>query len=210
MYWKLGVWGEVIMNSDVEKIDQALRAEADELLWRKGLHPLLKKYGRVHLTGSYSLKLMAWRDLDIYLVAEEISLPDFFHLGSQIAELVTPARMQFRNERVGRTEGLPEGLYWGVYLGNEREGKWKIDIWTVNEEQFITRDEFFKGVESRLTAESRVKILEIKSGCWRKSGYRRWFTSRDIYVAVLDEGVENLAAFGQYLERVKGCRLDDA
>jgi hypothetical protein len=200
----------MIMNSDVEKFDQALRAEADELLWRKGLHPLLEKYGRVHVTGSYALKLMAWRDLDIYLVAGEISLPDFFHLGSQIALLLTPARMQFRNERVARTKGLPEGLYWGVYLDNEREGAWKIDIWAVHAEQFTRLDEFCKAIESKLTAQSRVQILEIKSECWKKPGYRRRFTSLDIYEAVLDEEVENLAAFGQYLERVKGCRLDDA
>jgi hypothetical protein len=43
---------------------------------------------------------MTWRDLDIYLVNEEILLSDFFQLGSQIAELLTPTKMHFRNERV--------------------------------------------------------------------------------------------------------------
>jgi len=65
---------------------------------------------------------MVWRDLDIYLVAEDIPVSEFFRLGWQIADLLNPTKMQFRNERVARTEGLPHGLYWGVYLGNEHEG----------------------------------------------------------------------------------------
>ena len=195
------------MGGDVDGLDQTLRAEADGLLWRKGLHALLEKYGRVHPTGSYALKLMAWRDLDIYLVAEDLSLSDFFDLGSQLAVLLTPARMHFRNERVARTEGLPKGLYWGLYLGDERAGAWKIDIWAVNPGQFTALDEFREKIEKRLTASSRLKILELKAECWMRPGYRRAFSSRDIYDAVLDEGVDDLDAFSAYLQRVKGCTL---
>ena len=128
------------MNSEFDKDDEALRAEADELLWKKGLHPLLEKYGQVHLTGSYTLKLMVWRDLDIYLATEDLPVSEFFRLGGQIADLLNSPKMHFRNERVARTEGLPHGLYWGVYLGNEREGAWKIDIWAVTSEQLTILD----------------------------------------------------------------------
>jgi hypothetical protein len=196
------------MVHEIEKLDQTLRAEADELLWGKGLHSLLGEYGQVHVTGSYALRLMAWRDLDIYLVAERILIPDFFCLGGRIAELLIPARMSFRNELTARTEGLPQGLYWGIYLGNERAGAWKIDLWAINQEQFIVLDQFCKGVERRLTDSSRLKILQIKAQCWMKPGYRRTFSSRDIYDAVLAEGVNTLDAFASYLQRVKGCTLE--
>jgi hypothetical protein len=198
---------EAKMYRNVDKLDEALRAEADRLLLGKGLHSLLEKYGQVHLTGSYALKLMVWRDLDIYLVAEELPVSEFFRLGGQIADLLSPTKMSFRNERVARTEGLPEGLYWGIYLGNERAGAWKIDLWAINPEQFIVLDEFYKEIERRLTASSRLKILQIKSQCWMKPGYRRTFSSRDIYDAVLAEGVDDLDAFDAYLQRVKGCTL---
>ncbi|HKY04777.1 MAG TPA: hypothetical protein VJQ56_07805 [Blastocatellia bacterium] len=198
------------MDSDGNKIDRALRAEADDLLWRRGLHALLEKYGRAHLTGSYALKLMTWRDLDTYLVGDEISVADFFNLGSEIAELLTPTKMHFRNEREAKSEGLPEGLYWGVYLGDEREGAWKIDIWAVNPGQFTVLDDYCNEIESKLTASTRSKILEIKSQCWMKPGYRRRYSSSDIYDAVLNEGVNNLAAFNEYLKRVRNCAIEDA
>jgi hypothetical protein len=30
--------------------------------------------------------------------------------------------MSFRNELIAKTKGLPTGLYWGIYFGNERAG----------------------------------------------------------------------------------------
>lgn len=196
------------MNPEFDNLDQALRAEADGLLWGKGLHPLLERFGQVQITGSYALKLMAWRDLDLYLVTEELRLSEFFCLGGKIADLLTPTKMSFRNERVARTEGLPVGLYWGIYLGDERAGAWKIDLWAVSKEQFRALDEFCQNIERRLTAAARRKIIEIKAQCWMKPGYRRTFSSRDIYEAVLAEGVGDLAAFDAYLQRVKGCTLE--
>ena len=196
------------MNCEFDKEDETLRSEADELLWKRGLHALLSKYGQVHLTGSYALKLMVWRDLDIYLATENLPIPDFFRLGGLVADLLNSPKMNFRNERVAKTEGLPQGLYWGIYLGNEREGAWKIDIWAVTSEQLFALDEYCKDIEKRLTASSRLKILEIKAQCWKKPGYRRAFTSRDIYDAVLDEGVDNLIAFDAYLQRVKGYTIE--
>ena len=47
--------------------DAALRAEADNLLIETGLMDLLRHRGSVHVSGSYALRLMTWRDLDIYL-----------------------------------------------------------------------------------------------------------------------------------------------
>jgi len=39
-----------------------------------------------------------------------------------------PHRMHLRDECAVGTPGLPRGFYWGVYLGDERSGAWKIDI----------------------------------------------------------------------------------
>jgi hypothetical protein len=197
-----------MLYHNVDKLDESLRAEADGLLWRKGLHSLLERYGQVHLTGSYALKLMAWRDLDLYLITEGILVSDFFRLGGEIADLLSPMRMSFRNELIARTEGLPQGLYWGIYLGDERAGGWKIDLWAIDREQFLVLDEFCRDIERKLTASARLKILQIKSQCWMKPGYRRTFSSRDIYQAVLAEGIDNLDAFDAYLQRIKGCTLE--
>ena len=100
-------------------IDESIRKEADEIIYGKELHNILSEFGIPYYTGSYSLHLMTWRDLDIYLETENLSEENFFKLGSKIASQFQPVKMSFRNERIAKTPGLPPGLYWGVYLGNE-------------------------------------------------------------------------------------------
>jgi len=104
-----------------------IRTEADEIL-RSGLLSILDRHGAVHMVGSYVLGLMTWRDLDIHVVREDLDVRTFFALGGEIAGLMKPHRMHLRDESAVGTPGLPRGFYWGVYLGDERSGAWKIDI----------------------------------------------------------------------------------
>jgi hypothetical protein len=187
------------MLESLSEIDTRLRKEADELLSEKGLHRILGSYGRPHYTGSYALKLMTWRDLDIYVENDELNEPDFFELGKQVNQLLSPVKMSFRNETRAKTAGLPNGLYWGVYLGDERNGAWKIDIWMMNNEECKKNLEYCDNLEERLTFENRETILLIKSACWQNPMYRRSFSSADIYKAVLDHGIKDLFSFQKYL-----------
>jgi hypothetical protein len=196
-------------QGDALRVDLSLRTEADEILWGMGLHSLLQEYGQVQVTGSYALKLMAWRDLDIYLVTERLSLSAFFELGGRIAEWLGPARIHFRNERIARTDGLPGGLYFGIYLGSGGERTWKIDLWCITPQQYQELRAYHEGIASRLTDPLRLNILAIKSQCWMKPGYRRTYSSGDIYRAVLEEGVQDLAGFDAYLRRTRGCGVED-
>jgi hypothetical protein len=183
--------------------DDEIRNEADGLL-DAGLRTLLARYGDVHIVGSYALGLMTWRDLDIHLVHEDPDLPAFFRLGGEMAVLLQPARMHFRDERRVATPGLPPGLYWGVYLGDERAGAWKIDVWMTNGRAFEEVQAFGDRVASRLDARTRRAILAIKRACWRHPQYRRAFTSADVYSAVLDRGVRDAAGFWADLRDRKG------
>jgi hypothetical protein len=180
-----------------------IRTEADRLLG-SGLLTLLADYGEVHIVGSYKLGLMTWRDLDIHLVREPPDLNAFFSLGAAIAALLNPHRMQFRDElRVG-TPGLPRGLYWGIYLGDERAGAWKIDVWQTARQGFDSVRRFGEKIASRLSDENRAVILAIKTACWHHPEYRRGFTSADVYAAVIDGGVCDVDGFWRELERTKG------
>jgi len=177
--------------------------EADRLL-ESGLLALLARYGEPHVIGSYSLHLMTWRDLDIHLVRDEVDLQAFFALGGELAELLKPHRMHFRDETLVGTAGLPKGLYWGIYLGDEKAGAWKIDVWAMDREDFESVRRFNDGIASRLTDETRAAILAVKSACWRHPQYRRGFTSADVYAAVLDRGVRDVDAFWADLRTTKG------
>ena len=176
-----------------------LKKEAGVLLHEKGLLALLARFGKPEVTGSYALDLMSWRDLDIYLEVAEFSGPDFFSMGGEIASLLQPVKMQFRNELIGESEGLPRGWYWGVYLGNERAGAWKIDIWAVQADEYRRLLRYCSNLAGRLNVQNRQNILEVKSGCWQDPGYRKKYNSAHIYRAVLDAGITTGAEFQKWL-----------
>lgn len=178
--------------------DQELRAEGERLL-ASGLRTVLEDYGDVHVIGSYALHLMVWRDLDIHIVQPAIDKTRFFELGGRIAELLVPHKMHYRDETIAATEGLPRGLYWGVYLGDERRGAWKIDIWATDAKGFEPTREYGERLSNRLTDTTRDLILRLKSEVWRHPQYRREFASGDVYSAVLDHGVSDIAGFWQFL-----------
>src|SRR5438093_2672614 len=90
---------------------------------------LLARQGEVHVTGSHALRLMTSRDLDIHLLREDASIDACFALGRDLATLLEPHRMHYRDETTVATPGLPRGRYWGIYLEDERASLWKIDIW---------------------------------------------------------------------------------
>jgi hypothetical protein len=180
-----------------------IRREADQML-ESGLRALIARYGEPHVIGSYSLRLMTWRDLDIHVVRDELDLQAFFSLGGELAALLKPHRMHFRDETLIGTAGLPKGLYWGIYLGDEKAGAWKIDVWATDREDFESVRRFNDGIASRLTDETRAAILAVKTACWRHPQYRRGFTSADVYAAVLDRGVRDVGAFWADLRTTKG------
>jgi hypothetical protein len=181
-------------------INTFIKNEADEILYQKGLFNLLSSFGTPHISGSYDLNLMTWRDLDIYLEVENISLPDFFVLGSRINESFNPVKMSFRNELISKTPNLPEGVYWGVYLGNEKAGAWKIDIWAVNSKECQRLINYCTAIKDKLSNEFVARILDIKSLCWMDKEYRKTYSSLDIYEAVIENNIQEINGFKKYLE----------
>ena len=187
------------MREDLSQLNLKIRKEADSILYTQGLKLILDDYGTAHVSGSYELNLMTWRDLDIYLESN-ISEEQFFEMGNKLAQLLKPVKISFRNERIARTKGLPNGLYWGIYLGNERAGSWKIDIWAVDTKELESLLEYRNKIKNRLTETTRKRILDIKSQCWQNPKYRKSFTSTDIYDAVLDDCISCYDEFQLYLK----------
>jgi hypothetical protein len=184
--------------TDPDELDASIRAEADRLLG-SGLRDVLSQFGEVRVIGSYSLRLMAWRDLDIEILQNEPGRRAFFDLGYRIAECLLPTRMHYRDETVAQTPGLPAGLYWGVYLGDERKGAWKIDIWSVDRQQADATEARARRLQAALSPDVRRAIIAIKAQVWSDPGYRRTFSSQDIYDAVLSFGVRDLEGFREFL-----------
>jgi len=184
-----------------------LRTEADSILHEKGLLALMGAYAIPHVTGSYALDLMTWRDLDINLESPDMREERFFELGGRIAVALRPSRMQFRNERIARTPGLPSGLYWGVHAAFPEQRIWKIDVWCVPSEECRRLLRHCDDIARRLTPSARTAILQIKARCCEHPEYRYGFSSQDIYTGVLDDGIETFDQFRAYLQERKGISV---
>ena len=189
------------VNKSLLALDELIRKEADEITYGKGLHKILSQYGIPHFTGSYALQLMTWRDLDVYLETDSFSKEKFFELGKNIDHLLNPVKMSFRNERIAQTPGLPNGLYWGIYLGDERNGAWKIDIWAMDSKECQQRIEYCNKIFDKISNSARLHILDIKSQCWKDPAYRKSYSSADIYKAVLEDGVTGMDDFRKWLQQ---------
>jgi hypothetical protein len=190
------------MNESQESLNALIKGEADGILYENGLIDILSSFGKPHVHGSYLLDLMTWRDLDIYLQVDNISTTEFFKLGERICGSFSPIKMSFRDELKAKTKGLPKGLYWGVYLGNERAGAWKIDIWAVSLSECERLLQYCSSIKQKLTAEGAQRIVAIKAGCWQDPEFRRSYSSSDIYKAVLDNNVTSIEEFKEYLNRL--------
>lgn len=190
------------MNSPLHDLNSLIKKEADEILFEKGLFSILSSFGEPRISGSYELDLMTWRDLDIYLEVFNMPETEFFTLGGKICTVLKPVKMSFRNELIAKSKGLPYGLYWGIYLGNERAGAWKIDIWAVNTEECNRLLNYCSDIREKLTPAKSLEILDIKSQCWQDPEYRRSYSSIDIYKAVLEKNITTVKSFKEYLNKL--------
>lgn len=189
--------------NELEELNFTIIAEADKILHDHGLLKILEKYGNPVLTGSYVLGLMTWRDLDIYLETDDITVSEFFKLGEEIAQSLNPVKMHFRNEYIGNTQGNPKGLYWGIYtIIPDFPEEWKIDVWAIDTDQVNELQKQVNILQSRITEREREAILLIKNHFCRHPAYRKDFTSTDIYNAVIEDGITTTYDFSKWLKEV--------
>lgn len=192
--------------TDLNTLNSTLKAEADELLHKHGLLAAMQKYGRVHITGSYFLNTMTWRDLDLYLDSSTMTGADFFMLGHDISNAVGAGKMHYRNEFI-MLSGLPRGKYWGIYTNILQPNNWKIDLWAIETRLCDEYMSYARNLKAQINEAKRMMILEIKNGVCMHPDYRKEFTSIDIYNSVIQDGVEGLESFRHWLKEKKNFCL---
>jgi hypothetical protein len=172
-----------------------LKTEADLLILRCGLSELLAAYPGWFIGGSYSYDLMCWRDLDIYVLDPQHDLRRCFEVGYELTRRLAAKKSRFTNN-VG---GEPNGLYWGIKLGDERRGAWKLDVWFLDRASYEAHAAYSAKMNERLTAETRSIILALKEAYWQRPEYRDTVTSELIYQAVLNSGVKTIGDFERFI-----------
>ncbi|HKQ06927.1 MAG TPA: hypothetical protein VJ464_17490 [Blastocatellia bacterium] len=175
--------------------NEELKAEADQLMRECRLPELLSAYLRWFVGGSYSYDLMCWRDLDVYILDPRADFKRCFEVAYELTCRLAAKKSRFTNN-VG---GEPNGLYWGIKLGDERQGAWKLDLWFLDLDSYAEHANYSANMKGKLTVDARSAILEIKEAYWRRPEYRDTVTSDLIYRAVLERGVKNINDFERFL-----------
>ena len=96
--------------------------------------------------------------------------------------------------RVQTDPAYPDGLYWSVGYVADRGAAWILDLWFIREGTTQFDLEHLEALPPRLTPETRLAILRIKTAVADPA----WTTpvrSYEIYEAVLDHGIRTAEAF---------------
>jgi hypothetical protein len=185
----------MITDQALDDQDRRLRAEADALLQRHGVLDILGRVGTPHLSGSYAMRLMTWRDLDIYLEMPHCDARAFLELGRELGQALTPRKLSFTDHvHFPPTEGLT-GLYWGLRTDDLSRGGWKIDLWGVDPAVCAERVAYCESLAARIDQVARYRILRIKHEVCTLPAYRDSVTSQHVYDAVLNSGVTTVDEF---------------
>jgi hypothetical protein len=187
-------------DDELLRRQEALQAEAAEVLADLDLLATLSTIGTPVQTGSSALGLMVARDIDITTLCPVLEADLMFGVVRPLAVHPRVRRLAFRNDtgRWNVETRYPDGLYWMVEYVTEAGVEWSLDLWFLLEGTTQFDLEHLKSMPPRLTPEARMAILRIKEA---RYGLERDRHSFRIYEAVLDHGVRTPDEFARYLER---------
>jgi hypothetical protein len=183
------------------KKSELLKKDTKKLLNSKQILQEVGKFGNVHLTGSYALDLMVWRDIDL-LLEVDTNLKDRVRVFSDIAYKFLHdsdlKNIKLINFTPGKKVGMPTGMYMGLTCNYNQEN-WKIDIWALDSEPMNENIEFMNQVKSKLTKDLKKLIIDWKYKLLR-DGRVPQLGSYMLYKAILFEGIRREEEIFRYLQ----------
>lgn len=181
--------------SELLRRQDALQAEAAQVLADLDLFTILSRAGEVSQVGSSTTGLMVWRDIDIEVLCDDWTAAMAFHTMHPLVSHLWVKGLTYRSEAGRfRPAGLRDGYYWGVSYQTDAGDEWKIDIWFWPRGAAAGDAEHAWELRSRLTPGTRLAILWIKDAFHGQPAYR----SFDLYDAVLNHGVRTPSEFARY------------
>jgi hypothetical protein len=185
----------------VVQAQNALQKEADAVDADLGLTGLLATVGEPVRVGSSALGLMVRRDLDITVKCPTLAVEPVAAIGARLAADHRVRQVVFRNDTGpwNSDPAYPDGLYLGLKCRTEAGADWTIDVWFVDRPDRQPDLTHLRTLPPRLTPETRLAILTIKSAWAARPEYGRSVRSFDIYSAVLDAQVRTVHGFDEWL-----------
>jgi hypothetical protein len=183
---------------------RALQAEAEQVRGALDLDRVLGAVGNPVLVGSAALGLMAWRDIDTTVVCQSLDKRPVLAAATKLAAHQDVKTMQYRDDS-GRfnqePEKYPDGLYIGLRYHPAEMPEWKLDLWFVDDPDRQPDLAHLRTVSERLSDDTRLAILRIKTLWSARPEYGKSVSSWDIYTAVLDHNVRDTDEFDRWLRQ---------
>lgn len=136
------------------------KQEADELLQKSAIAPILEKYGQMLFTGSYDYNLMMGGDIDLYVinpkVTKNLAVKALIEL---IDQDFFKGYLFYDFEKFDLDDSHIKGYYIGLKVPWHNQ-KWKIDVWLIRQKP--KQDRALKERLSRLTNKEKAQILKLK------------------------------------------------
>jgi hypothetical protein len=181
---------------------RALQAEAEQVRGALDLDRVLGAVGNPVLVGSAALGLMVWRDIDTTVVCQSLDKRPVLAAATKLAAHQDVKTMQYRDDS-GRfnqePEKYPDGLYIGLSYHPAEMPEWKLDLWFVDDPDRQPDLAHLRTVSERLSDDTRLAILHIKTLWSARPEYGKSVSSWDIYTAVLDHNVRDTDEFDRWL-----------
>lgn len=201
----VGLPEEVLTKAYAEELlsrQDALQAEAYQLIKDTDLLTMLAHAGTPEHVGSSAAGLMVWRDLDFNVLSAHASPELAFETLQPLLASAHITKMQYFNETgiYAPTElNGDERYYFVIYYQTVPGQEWKIDISFWCSDAPRGQLPYLKYLAQHLTDEKRLAILWIKDIWHRSPIYNDKIGGIDIYTAVLEHNVRTPTQFERYL-----------
>lgn len=165
----------------LEQHSSNTKRQAKTLLESTKLLDILKKFGDVHLIGSYPLNIMYGPDIDIIVETKNIRRSSVDAL-QEIVEKSLFRKIEYGDFVKFPTENRPVGYI--LVLKAVVEGvKWEVEVWFL--EDASKQLNYNKLLGSQLTEQNRIEILKAKHLRETSNTSKHKLSSYEIYQQIL-------------------------
>lgn len=198
------------MTKNFEQIATTIRNNGKKLLESKKIEASIQEIGELFYTGSYALDLMSWNDIDMQVVLKTGTDPldalgKIFTQLSRDPGFIEAQVIHFRGKYKPK---MPRGVYLGLKIEEpDLGGVWKLDLWSLEKEDFEKNRALIELLKSKLTPETRALILEMKHELMAGRERVSQMASHFLYQAILLEGIKEKGALKTYLSE-KGISIE--
>lgn len=165
----------------LEEHSKNTKKHAETLLQSTNLLNILKKFGNVHLVGSYPLNIMYGPDIDIIVGSKNIRKSSMDAL-QEIIEKQIFRKVEYGDFVNFSMENRPKG-YILVLKAIVEKINWEIEVWFLED---VSKElNYYKTLKSKITKLNRIKILEAKHLRHTSKTNKHSLSSYEIYDQIL-------------------------